>query len=109
MFREVKTPGKETILRSYSLVSVMIMIMIMDIVREMRQLLMIDMCSVADPLPFLANKFVMQFLTRFKHLVTLKIHDQKIILAKMYFGQYYMSRIVYLQGSVCGLRIQTRF
>ena len=42
-------------------------------------------------------------------LVTLKIRDQKIILPKLYFRQYYMTRKRDVQGSFCGLRILNRF
>ena len=42
--------------------------------------------------------------TSFKHLMTLKIKDDKIILQKLYFRQYYMIRKVELQGYVCGLQ-----
>ena len=52
----------------------------------------------------------MQFITWFKHLMTLEIKD-KNILPKLYFTQYYIdiSRKVDSEGSVCWLRIRIRF
>ena len=49
---------------------------------------------------FSANKIVTPFPTWFKHLVTLRINNKKIILPKLYHKQYYISRKVDLQGSV---------
>ena len=46
--------------------------------------------SVADPDPteiFLIYSEQTKFLTWFKHLVTLKINNSKIILPKLYFSQ----------------------
>ena len=79
--------------------------------------------SVADMVPFLRIRILLMYicsshylilrkqnifhlpllclLTLFKHLVTLKIKDQNIIFPKLYFRQYYISRKVNSQGSVC--------
>ena len=47
---------------------------------------------------------VMSFRTWLKHLVPLKINNHKIILAKLYFRQYYVSRKVDFQGLVRGTK-----
>ena len=40
----------------------------------------------------------MEFLTKSKHLMTLKLKDKKIIWTKLYFRQFYITRKFELQG-----------
>ena len=52
--------------------------------------------------------FLWHFLTTFKHLMATYNQRYKFCLQKLYFGQYYITKKIELQGSVCRLRIRIR-
>ena len=48
------------------------------------------------------NNLLSHFLTKSKHLMTLKIKDKNIILTKLYFRQFYITRKLELEGFFSG-------
>ena len=73
-------------------------------VLRIRPLFFLPFCNRYAFFIFAQTKFVYHFITCFKHLVTLKIKEQKINLPKLYFRQYYLTRKMDLQGPVWGLK-----